>query len=80
MNNPEILMFVVALFSYLAAFSLYSVSLGFKRQKLYSFARILNWLGAMFAFSALLYRWYTAGHPPLSNMYESLVTLRLLLF
>lgn len=75
MNNPEILMFVVALLSYLAAFSLYSVSLGFKRQKLYSFARILNWLGAMFAFSALLYRWYTAGHPPLSNMYESLVTL-----
>ncbi|MDD3000799.1 MAG: c-type cytochrome biogenesis protein CcsB [Candidatus Riflebacteria bacterium] len=74
-NNPEIFMFVVALLSYLVAFALYSVSLGFKRQKLYNFARILNWIGAMFALSALLYRWYTAGHPPLSNMYESLVTL-----
>lgn len=73
MNETSI--FVISMVCYLAAFALYSASLSLERQKLYSFARGINMVGAVAALVALGLRWQSAGHPPLSNMYESLATL-----
>jgi cytochrome c-type biogenesis protein CcsB len=75
MNNPETLLFVVALACYLLAFTFYSIYMSFNKRKLYGYARILNWAGVLFAFLSLGLRWKASGHPPLTNMYESLATL-----
>lgn len=73
MNETSI--FVVAMICYLAAFALYSASLSLERRNLYAYARGANWVGVITALVALGLRWQSAGHPPLSNMYESLATL-----
>jgi cytochrome c-type biogenesis protein CcsB len=75
MNNPETLLFMVALGCYLLAFTFYSVYMSFNKRNLYGYARILNWVGVLFAFLSLGLRWKASGHPPLTNMYESLATL-----
>ncbi len=77
MNETTI--FTLSMICYLAAFALYSASLSLNRQTLQTYARVINWIGALSAVAALGLRWYSAGHPPLSNMYESLVTLSTLI-
>jgi cytochrome c-type biogenesis protein CcsB len=72
--NLETGLFVVSLIGYIIAFLLHSLSAALGKQELYRFGRIAAWLGAVLAMIGLGIRWYTAGHPPLSNMYESLVT------
>ncbi|MDD2998788.1 MAG: c-type cytochrome biogenesis protein CcsB [Candidatus Riflebacteria bacterium] len=71
----ETTMFVIAMICYLSAFVMFSASLSLDRKNLYVYARCVNWVGMALAFCALGMRWYSAGHPPLSNMYESLATL-----
>ncbi len=73
MNESSI--FIVSIVFYVASFIAYSVSVSFGRQNWYRNARLVQWCGALIASAALCVRWYNAGHPPLSNMYESLVTL-----
>ena len=73
MNESSI--FTLSMVCYLAAFALNSSSLSLDRQNLQISGRNLNWIGVIAAFIALGMRWQSAGHPPLSNMYESLVTL-----
>ncbi len=77
MNETSI--FTLSMFCYLAAFALNSASLSLERQKLHTYGRAFNWLGITAAVIALGMRWHSAGHPPLSNMYESLVTLSTLI-
>ncbi len=71
----ESTLFTVAMVFYLIAFALYCLYLSLGKEKLYKYARITNWIGVISAFIALGIRWKEAGHPPLSNMYESMVTL-----
>ncbi len=75
MTSPDTALFIVALISYLLAFTCYSIYISFNKPKLYGYARTLNWTGVLFALLALGIRWKTSGHPPLTNMYESLATL-----
>ena len=71
----ETALFIAAMAFYLLAFGLYCIYLSMNRQKLYKVARTANWIGAICALVAIGLRWHAAGHPPLSNMYESMVTL-----
>lgn len=73
MNETNV--FILSLICYLAAFVLYSASASLERQNLYLLGRKVAWIGVLLALAALGVRWYNAGHPPLTNMYESLVTL-----
>lgn len=71
----EVYIFLFSLILYIVAFALYIVSISLDRPKLYKPARIAAWIGVISALTGLGLRWYSAGHPPLSNMYESMVTL-----
>lgn len=71
----ETALFIASMAFYLFAFGLYCLFLSMIKQKLYKMARVSNWFGAVSALIALGLRWQEAGHPPLSNMYESMVTL-----
>ncbi|MFZ2958869.1 MAG: c-type cytochrome biogenesis protein CcsB [Candidatus Ozemobacteraceae bacterium] len=73
--TTESLLFTIALFAYLFSFITHVVAAGLDRQNLYRFARLASWIGACAGTTALGLRWQISGHPPLSNMYESLVTL-----
>ncbi|MBQ2592468.1 MAG: c-type cytochrome biogenesis protein CcsB [Candidatus Riflebacteria bacterium] len=73
MNESTI--FIIAMACYLIAFFLYCVYFSTNKDKIYKIARIANWIGAISAIIALGLRWNEAGYPPLSNMYESMVTL-----
>ena len=71
----ESTIFIIAMACYLLAFFFYCVSFSSSKDKFYKIARIANWIGAISAVIALCLRWHEAGYPPLSNMYESMVTL-----
>lgn len=71
----ESYVFSLAVAMYLLSFVLHSVSASFGKDSLYRYGRWSCLLGAGSATAALLFRWSYAGHPPLSNMYESLATL-----
>lgn len=71
----ETLIFSISTFFYLISFILYSVSVSFDRTRLYHVARYLLLIGVLAAFVGMGVRWSNAGHPPLSNMYESMVCL-----
>ncbi len=77
MNETSI--FTLSMLCYLGSFALNSASLSLDRQNFHSYGRIMSWIGALAAVVALGLRWQNAGHPPLSNMYESLVTLSTLI-
>lgn len=67
--------FSISIAFYLVAFVLYCIYLSINKEKFYKLARISNWIGAFCSIIAIIIRWKEAGHPPLSNMYESMVTL-----
>lgn len=71
----ESYLFTGVLLCYIIAFGLYCISSGFQTNKTYFKARIVNYAGLIMAFAALALRWANSGHAPVSNMYESLVTL-----
>ena len=71
----ETLVFTISMVFYLVAFVAYSVSISFDRSNLYNIGRWILAIGVVAALTGLGIRWYAAGHPPLSNMYESLVCL-----
>ncbi|MFZ5949370.1 MAG: c-type cytochrome biogenesis protein CcsB [Candidatus Rifleibacteriota bacterium] len=71
----ETLVFSVSMVFYLLAFIMFSASISLDRNNLYKIARYLIGIGILAASIGLGMRWYAAGHPPLSNMYESLVCL-----
>jgi cytochrome c-type biogenesis protein CcsB len=71
----ETLAFTISIVFYLTAFIAYSVSISLNRDNFYKGARLLFALGLIAGISGIAVRWYNAGHPPLSNMYESLVCL-----
>lgn len=71
----ESTIFIIAMACYLLAFFFYCVYFSSNKDKFYKIARIANWIGAVSALIALGLRWHEAGYPPLSNMYESMVTL-----
>ncbi len=73
--NIESTLFVLAMLSYLAGFVCHSLSASLARASLYDWGRRAVWAGALLATGGLLLRWNEAGHPPLSNMYESMVSL-----
>jgi cytochrome c-type biogenesis protein CcsB len=73
MNETNI--FTLSTFGYLAAFVLYSAAVSLNRDRLYKAARLFLVIAFSAAFIGLGVRWYNAGHPPLSNMYESMVCL-----
>lgn len=77
MNETSI--FTLSMICYLASFALNSASLSLDRQKLQTYGRTLNWVGVITALIGIGMRWQSAGHPPLSNMYESLVSLSTLI-
>ncbi|HAE39621.1 MAG TPA: c-type cytochrome biogenesis protein CcsB [Candidatus Riflebacteria bacterium] len=71
----ETLIFVFSMICYVFAFIGFSANISLNRENLYMPSRSIAWAGVIAALIALAFRWYSAGHPPLSNMYESLVTL-----
>lgn len=60
---------------YFLAFVFYSLSLSLGKDILRFEGRMIYAVGILHALFALGMRWYQAGHPPLSNMYESMITL-----
>ena len=75
MDNQIYYLFVLTIASYVLAFVFYSFRIALERESLYKYARGLTYLGLAAALTALSIRWHDAGHPPLSNMYESMITL-----
>ncbi|HNW34631.1 MAG TPA: c-type cytochrome biogenesis protein CcsB, partial [Candidatus Ozemobacteraceae bacterium] len=71
--------FTLAMCLYMIAFIGHAAAATLDRQNWYSMARTAAISAAGIATLALGMRWQSAGHPPLSNMYESLVTLSTLL-
>ena len=71
----QAILFSISMAFYLLAFALYCIYLSSNKENFYKIARIANWIGAITALVALGLRWEEAGHPPLSNMYESMLTL-----
>jgi cytochrome c-type biogenesis protein CcsB len=67
--------FTFSMICYLIAFVAYSISVSLGKKNQYTVARSAIFIGFMATFIGLGLRWKTAGHPPLSNMYESLVFL-----
>jgi len=75
----EIPLFVFSMICYVLAFVGFCTHISLNREKFYRSSRGVAWAGVLAALAALGLRWYDAGHPPLSNMYESLVTLSTLI-
>ncbi len=73
--NLDASIFLVAMVCYMAGFLGYVLSASLARDSLYRWSRRAFWVGASLATAGLLARWYQGGYPPLSNMYESMVTL-----
>ena len=71
----ETLIFGFSMVCYVLAFIGLSANISLDRKSLYMPSRAIAWAGIIAALIALALRWQSAGHPPLSNMYESLVTL-----
>ncbi|OGK08851.1 MAG: c-type cytochrome biogenesis protein CcsB [Candidatus Riflebacteria bacterium GWC2_50_8] len=71
----ETLIFGFSMVCYILAFVGFSAHISLNRENLYMPSRGIAWAGVIAALVALILRWQSAGHPPLSNMYESLVTL-----
>jgi len=70
MSSPDLTLFWIAFFAYLAGFLLYSLFLAFKSalfSRLGLYAMIAGFLPQTAAF---VVRWLLADHVPLSNMYE----------
>lgn len=65
----------MAMCLYMVAFIGHAAAATLDRGSWYSKARTASIAAAAIATAALALRWAAAGHPPLSNMYESLVTL-----
>ncbi len=68
-------LFLVTMVAFLAAFVFFTMSSGTGRAGLYGIARKTCWVAFFLAIAGILLRWMEVGHPPLSNMFESLVTL-----
>ncbi len=77
MNQANI--FTISMVFYLISFALYCIYMSYKKENIYKFARFANWIGLISALVGLGLRWQEAGHPPLSNMYESMLTLSTLI-
>lgn len=75
MENLIYYLFVLTIASYVLAFMFYSLKIALGHAKFYKYARALTYLGLAAALTALVLRWVNVGHPPLSNMYESMITL-----
>ncbi|HOT27625.1 MAG TPA: c-type cytochrome biogenesis protein CcsB [Candidatus Ozemobacteraceae bacterium] len=73
--NLETGCFTMAMCLYMIAFIGHAAAATLNRGAWYSKARAASIAAAAIATAALGLRWTSAGHPPLSNMYESLVTL-----
>ena len=70
MSSPDLTLFWIAFFAYLAGFLFYSMYLGFKNEvfaKLGFYAMIAGFIPQTAAF---IVRWIIVDHVPLSNMYE----------
>jgi cytochrome c-type biogenesis protein CcsB len=75
----ETTIFSFSMICYIIAFVGFSAHISLNRDKIYHPSRAITWAGVITALIALAMRWHSAGHPPLSNMYESLVTLSTLI-
>lgn len=73
--NIDATLFLAAMLCDMAGFLGYVLSASLARDTLYRWARRAFWAGAILALAGLVARWHHAGYPPLSNMYESMVTL-----
>lgn len=71
----QITLFSIAIACYVISFVFYSIEVSTSKHNVYSYTRKIFITGALFALAALLDRWIKNGHPPLSNMYESMVTI-----
>ncbi len=71
--------FLGAMAFYAAAFILLSLGASLDRKAFYHFSRRCLWAGIVIATAGLGVRWHESGYPPLSNMFESLVTFSSLL-
>ncbi len=71
----ETYIFTASMICYLIAFVGFSISISLDKSRFYQIARLLLSAGIVCAMIGLGLRWHSAGHPPLSNMYESLVCL-----
>ena len=70
MNSPDLTLFWIAFFAYMAGFLFYTLFLAFKKEifsKLGLYAMIAGFFPQTAAF---IVRWILADHVPLSNMYE----------
>jgi len=71
----ETVFFIVGFSAFIFSFLFHSFGAALNRANFYKFGRFSCYAGAALATCGLALRWYAAGHPPLSNMYESLFTL-----
>lgn len=76
---PDNIAFMAAFVSYFAAASAYSFFLFWMRSVPPAFATGIVAAGVFFHSGAVAMRWYAAGYPPMSNMYESLSVFSLLI-
>jgi len=73
--TTETMLFTASLAGYLLAFIGHVFAVGLNKDGLYKLSRLFMFLGGLAATAGLGLRWQESGHPPLSNMYESLVTM-----
>jgi len=73
--NLEMTLFTLCMGAYIAGFFCHALSASLAKANLYRWGRVAIGIGALLATTALLLRWKAAGHPPLSNMYESMITM-----
>ncbi|MBF0543659.1 MAG: c-type cytochrome biogenesis protein CcsB [Candidatus Riflebacteria bacterium] len=71
----ESTLFSIAVICFLFSFLGHVISAAAGRNSFKIGSRIATLLGVICSSAGLILRWRASGHPPLSNMYESLVTL-----
>ncbi|MBF0410248.1 MAG: c-type cytochrome biogenesis protein CcsB [Candidatus Riflebacteria bacterium] len=71
----ETMCFTIAIICFIASFVMHVLSVAGGHHKIRKSARVITFIGAVAATGALVLRWRESGHPPLSNMFESLATL-----
>lgn len=73
--RTEMALFALSFGAYVMAFVGFTGASVLVRRGFQTFGRVLFYLGAFLAWAGLGVRWYEAGYPPLSNMFESMMTL-----
>jgi cytochrome c-type biogenesis protein CcsB len=70
MFKIEMIFFWLTVFTYVAAFCSHLIGFISRKGRIVGFALRFLWVGLVFHTAAVIMRWLTSGHPPVTDIYE----------